>query len=119
VQLERAAIPDPHRARPILAGRNLALELQVLQRMVLGVHGEAVLGRVRRNSVGDRPGCQDTVVLEPEIPVQAGGVVLLDDVPRRFLRPHRDAPGRLGGGLKVALGAVATEFVRALGRHRR
>ena len=62
LRLERAAVPDRHRARAVLALRDLALELEVLERVVLGVHREPVLVRVVRDAArkrprGQRPSC--------------------------------------------------------------
>ena len=65
---------------------------------------QAVVRRVGRDAVGDRPRGEHAVVLEAQVPVQAGGVVLLDDEP---VAPADVAPARrLGGGVEVALGAV-------------
>ena len=41
-----AAVPDLHRARPVAALRDLAVEVEVLERVVLGAHRQAVLLRV-------------------------------------------------------------------------
>ena len=103
------AVPDAHRARAVLALGDLALELQVLERMVLGVHRQAVvLGRLGQ-AVGDGEGDEHAVVLEAQVPVQARGVVLLDDetaaVAGRRLLPHG-----LGRLLRRALGPVRLEL---------
>ena len=59
--------------------RDGGLESQVLQRVVLGVHGEVVdRGRVRQ-VLGHRPRDQHAVPLEAQVVVQPAGVVLLDD----------------------------------------
>ena len=87
----------------------VAVEVQVLQRMVLGVHGEAVLaGRVGQ-AVGHREGHQDAVVLEAQVPVQARGGVLLDD--------EAALVGWVGSGLAVAhrLGRAPGAALRAVG----
>ena len=111
VGLERALVPDRHGARPVLAGRDLAVEVQVLERMVLGVDRQPVVGGVGGDPVGDRPRGQDAIVLEPQVPVQPRGVVLLDDEPRLARRRRRLARG-LAGLLEVALGAVGVQLVR-------
>src|SRR3954447_11378602 len=41
--LVRAAVPDPHRPRAVVALRDLAVELEVVERVVLRAHGEAVV----------------------------------------------------------------------------
>ena len=85
MRLVRSAVPDPHRAGAVFAGRDVALEVEVLERMVLGVDGEPVLGRVRRDPVRDRPGRQHPVMLEPQVPVKPGRVMLLNDESRASL----------------------------------
>ena len=52
-------------------------------------------------------------MLEPQIPVQAGGVVLLDDE-AVLVGPAGPRAGRLGRGVEVALGAIARELIRVL-----
>src|SRR3954452_8714255 len=86
--LKGAAVPDRHRAGAVVALRDLAVELEVLERVVLGVHRQPVLVGVLGNAARQRPGGEDAVVLEPEVPVQPRGVVLLHD---------EAAPGLLAG----------------------
>ena len=50
-----AAVPDRHRPRAVLALRDLTLELEVLERVVLGVHREPVLVGVCRDSARAAP----------------------------------------------------------------
>ena len=73
----RAAVPDDHRAGTVVAGRDHALEAGVLQGMILGAHGEPLLGGVERRAAGDRPACQHTVDLQPQVPVHVARGVLL------------------------------------------
>ena len=73
-----AAVPDLHRPGAVLALGDLALEVEVLERVVLGVHGEPVLVGVLRDPARQRPRDQHAVVLQPQVPVQVAGVVLLD-----------------------------------------
>ena len=78
--------------------RDVALELEVLQRVVLGVDREAVVLRVLGDPVGDRPRDRDAVVLEAQVPVQAGRVVLLDDeAPAVAVRRRAPAAGSPAG----------------------
>src|SRR6185437_7046035 len=39
-ELVGSPVPDLARSRPVLPGRNLALEARVVERMILDVHGE-------------------------------------------------------------------------------
>ena len=91
----------------VLAGRDLAVEVQVLQRMVLGAHGEPHRVAVGGQSLGHRPGREHPVAFEPDVPVQAPGVVLLDDeAGARPLHRRVGVRDRLRGAPRVALAAV-------------
>ena len=68
-----------HRPGAVVAGGDLALEVEVLERVVLGVDRDAVVLGVVGDPVGHRPRREHAVVLEAQVPVQAPRVVLLDD----------------------------------------
>jgi gas vesicle protein len=110
VALVRAGVPDRHRPRAVVALRDLAVELEVLERVVLGAHGLAVLVGVRRDPVRDRPRRERALVLEPQVPVQPPRVVLLDHEAPAGRRRGRVA-GRLGRAGEVAHAAVLGELV--------
>ena len=110
VPFESPRIPDPHRSGSVFPGRDVTLELEILERVVLGADRQAVLGWIGRDSVGDRPRGQDAVVLEAQIPVQARGVVFLDHESRLLGGARRLLPAaRLRGLAEAALGAVGGE----------
>ena len=111
VRLVGPAVPDLHRAGAVLAGRDVARELDVLERVVLGVDGQVVLGRIGRDALRDRPGDEDAVALQAEIPVQPPRVVLVDHEAVERLLGGRRVATRLGRGGEVALGAVTVEAV--------
>ena len=73
------AIPQHHRAAAIFALWDSAFKGAVIQRVILGAHGEALVVRVEAGALGNRPAFQDPVHLQAEVPVQARSVVLLDD----------------------------------------
>ena len=73
-----AGVPQLHGARAV-ALRDHALEVDVVERVVLDVHRQAVLLRAHRDAVRYCPRHQHAVALQAQVPVQAGGVVLLDD----------------------------------------
>ncbi len=73
-----AAIPDQHGATAVLPLRDGALEAVVLDRMILDVHGQALLARHQAWAARDGPALHHPVELEPEIVVQAARRVLLD-----------------------------------------
>src|SRR5678815_3067206 len=54
-RLPFAAIPQQHGARPVLLRSDHALEVAVLERMVLDVHREALVRRIEAWAFGDRP----------------------------------------------------------------
>ena len=117
-----ADVPDVHRPRAVLALRDGAFEFGILNRMVLGLHGEAVRVGFQRWPLRHGPGDQHAVVLEPEIPVQVRGVVLADDEDGFALAWQRRSVGhRLAGLALVAHGAVRGQLVVPVGakvRHR-
>jgi hypothetical protein len=104
-------VPDRHRPGAVLTRRDRALELEVLQRVVLGVDREPVLVWVLRHALRQRPGDGDPLVFEPQVPVQVRRVVLLDDeAPGAGVRrARRLVPARLRGSPRRALRAVLVE----------
>jgi hypothetical protein len=66
------------------------VEIEVLERVVLGVDARWFFFGSTGSAFGTANGDQDAVALEAQVPVQAGGVVLLDDEARR----GRPAAGR-------------------------
>ena len=76
-RLVGAAVPDLHLAGAVLALRDLAGEVDVVERVVLDVHREVVALGVGRDALRHRPRDQHAVALEAQVPVQVAGVVLL------------------------------------------
>ena len=115
-----APVPHDHVAGAVLAGRDHPLEVEVLERMVLDVDGHPARGRVQRRALRHGPRHQHAVDLEPEVIVEAGCAMPLDDEPpaagrRRRARgpsrriPLRHARCRLRCLREVALAAVLLE----------
>ena len=112
-----APVPDDDVAAAVLTGRDHPLEVEVVQRVVLDVHGEAPSVRVDRRSLGHRPADEDTVDLEAQVVVEPAGPVTLDDEAVARVG-WRVGAGGLGGDGEVALGPVVGEpFLRVAGRH--
>src|SRR5438445_4786373 len=65
-----AAVPQNDRARAILACRDGALEARVLERVILHLHRQALVGGIEAWTLGDRPALEGAVELETEIVVQ-------------------------------------------------
>ncbi len=103
----RAAIPDDDGAAAIFALGNGALEVAVVQRMILDMHGEALFARHEARAARYRPALQHAVHLEAEVVVEARGVVLLDHEAVAALAAL--APFRLGGGAEIPLLPVDVE----------
>ena len=57
------------------------MELQILERMILGAHRQPVVGRIGRDPVRHRPRRQHPLMLQPQIPVQPRSRMLLHDEP--------------------------------------
>ena len=74
-----AAVPDDDRAGAVVAWRDHALEVGVLDRVVLDVDGQALLFRAHRRPLRHRPALEHPVHLEAQVVVEAPRRVLLDD----------------------------------------
>ena len=66
-----ATVPQLHRAAAILSLGNGALEITILERMVLDLDRKAFVVRIERGTSRHRPGLEDAVEFEAEIVVQA------------------------------------------------
>ena len=109
-RLPGAAVPQHHRAAAIFVCGDCALEGRVVHRVILGPHREPLCIGIGRRALGNRPAFQHTVVLQPQVPVQPGRVVLLDHedpVLAAFARLTR----RLLGAGKIALCVILGEWI--------
>src|SRR3954447_20964597 len=77
--LPPATVPDQHGAAAIFAFRDGAFELVVFDRMVFDLHREPLLARHQTRAPRRRPALHHAVEFEPQIVVQPGGSVFLDD----------------------------------------
>ena len=94
--LPRAPVPDDDVAGAVLLGRDHALEVEVLDRVVLDVDGHPPDVGVERRALGHGPRHEDAVDLEAEVVVEPGRAVALDDEPAA--RAERRRPGRRSRG---------------------
>ena len=119
VGLPRAGVPHDDVAAAVLAVRDDALEVDVLDRVILDVDRQAPCLRVERRAVGHSPARQHPVHLEAQVVVPAAGAVPLHDEPQGlaaglvsagfgcWLRGAR----RLGSAGKVAFRLVGDQAV--------
>ena len=108
-----AVVPHHHRAAAVLTLGDVALEVGVIERMVLDVDGEAPHLGIEARPLGDRPALEDPADLEPEVVVERAGAVFLDHEPIAA----GDHPARLGLGRagEIALAAIGRELALAGG----
>src|SRR5918992_1792325 len=108
-----AAVPQQHFARAVLLFGNHALELAVLEGMVLGLHGEPAVGGIEARALRHRPTLQHAFELEAKVVVQPCSVVPLDVVAKLTsgggLSPARAAG--FGRAREVAHLAIALEAI--------
>ena len=104
-----AAVPELHGAAAILALRNGAFEIAVVERMVFHFHRQPLVARIERGPPGDRPGFEDAIELEPEIVMQARRIMLLDHETPLLRRLDRRIAARLGGLFEIPLLPVGGE----------
>src|SRR5262249_3189938 len=92
-----STVPDDAVAGAVLAVGDAALEVAVLERVILGLHREPLLCRVVARALRRGPAGEDAIDLEPDVVVKPCGVVLVHHVselsagaghwpPRRGLR---------------------------------
>ena len=118
LQLVGAAIPHLDRAAAVLAGRDVALEVGVVERVVLDVHRQRALAGPQRHAARQRPAQQHAVALEPEVVVQGASRMALHDEHELLRRLLRVAVERLGRLALAAFGAVFLEIGHRRPEHR-
>ena len=88
LRLPIAAIPELNGAAAILALGDGALEIAVVERMILDLDRQALVVRVERGAAGDRPGLEDAIEFQPQVVVKPRRIMLLDDeAPPDWRRP--------------------------------
>src|SRR5207249_4675734 len=92
-----AAVPHDHGATAVLAPRDVALELEVLHRVVFGLHREPFLVSDEARPVRDDPALEHAIELEPQVIVQA---------PRR-VHLHNELAAQIGPRLRGRLAGLA------------
>ena len=108
-----ASVPADRRAGAVLTIGNDAFEVGVLERVRLDVHGQPLVGRIRRGPLRHRPRFEGAIHLQPQVPVQVAGGVHLH---------HEQPPPRRGAGAaerlrRAAGGALLAVLAEAVGGH--
>ncbi len=114
--LPAPAIPHDHGAAAVLALGDVALEIEVLHRVILGADREPLLADDQARSARHRPALERAAELEPQIVMHPARIVLLHDelaaVARAAFRLG------LGRGLGFGLGGAAEIALLLVGRER-
>lgn len=98
-----APIPEHDRAAAVLTFRNGAFEVAIVQRVILDLDCQPLVVRVEGWAFGDSPGFKDAIELEPQVVVQPGGIMFLDDEATAIATGELRIAARLRRLLKVAL----------------
>src|SRR5207253_9580096 len=119
-----AAIPDDHLTGAVVAPRDHALEVRVLDGVVLDVDGESPFAVTHRRTLRHRPALRRAADLEPHVVMQAARRVLLNDEDprprrRRGVSLGARASKRLGRPGGITLLAVRVEPAGHAGQVRR
>ena len=81
--LPRPFVPEHHDAAAVLALRNGTFEVAVVERMVLHMHGQALVSGVVRGAFGDGPAEQRAVPFQPQVVMVAARQMVLHDEAKR------------------------------------
>jgi hypothetical protein len=108
----RALVPEQHVACAILLLRDHALELAVLEGMVLGLHREAPLGGIEARALRHRPALQHAVELQAKVVVQPRRVVSLNVVAQLLAARRILAAAGLRRAREIAHLAVSVQSHR-------
>ena len=121
-----AAIPDDDVAGAVVARRDRAFEVRVLERVIFDQRGEALVRGIGGRTFGYGPRTQRAVDLEAHVEVQVSRAVLLDDehAAERSCDVRRRRTKRFGGRRRTSFVPILSEsgarwlgvFLRASGR---
>ncbi len=103
-------VPQHHRAAAVLALRDRAFKVSIIEGMVLDFDRQAPLVRIERRPPCHRPGLEHALVFEPQVVVQARGGVFLDNETQAFGRRDRRLAARLGGQGEVTLRLIGIQL---------
>ena len=81
LRFKGSPVPGSASSRAVLALRDVRLEVEVLQRVVLGPGSEPALVGIARGALGESPRGEHAIDLEPKVVVEAARAVAVDDEP--------------------------------------
>src|SRR5260370_33927213 len=108
--MKSATVPYNYGSGAIIAFRNFAFEVGVVQRMIFNVHRQPLVGVALGGSLGHGPGLQRPIDRQPELLEQPPGPLLLNyaraatpgprqDFPLRQIRPSQASAAACGAEL--------------------
>ena len=107
---ERADVPQHHAARAVVALGNVAFEVAIADRVILDMHRQLLRQWDLGWALWNGPALQRAADLKPQIVMQAGRVVALDEqTPLRVLGRFDGCRGRFGRVLELAFANVLLE----------
>ena len=106
------AVPDDHGTSAVFPVRNDPLEVGVLDRVILGLHRQPLLGRIGMRTARHRPGLEHAVPLESQVVMHARSAVFLHD---KNAGPRCSRTHRLRGAIGRPLAPV---FIQQFGHLR-
>src|ERR1051325_4773075 len=114
--LPAATIPHAYRAAAVLAFRNDAFEICVVEGMILGANRKAAIARLEARAFRHGPRQQHAVELQSEVVVEPARSVLLDDEAIAAFRACALATG-LCSDAEVAHRPILGELLVRAARH--
>src|SRR5262249_41914126 len=108
-RLPETPIPQLHRAATVLPLGDGALEVSIIEWVVLDLDREAFHLRVEGRCPGDRPGLEHSIELEPQVIMQTAGGVLLDHEAQMIGGRDLTLAAWFSGLAEVPLGLISRE----------
>jgi hypothetical protein len=113
-RLPVTAIPQLHGAAAVLAFRDRAFEVAVVERVIFDLHGQPFVLRRQGGALRHRPGFEHAVELQAQVVVQPTCRVFLDHETQLLRCLHRQLAAGLGSLREIALATVGGKLA---GRH--
>ena len=95
IRRPEAAVPQHDGAAAVLALGDRAFEVAVIERVILGLDGKALVAGIERRALGHGPGFEDAIDFKAKVIVKPRRRVLLDDKARVFGRSDLRLAARL------------------------